>query len=719
MKGLTQTVVDLMQDSTTMELSVLFTFYLSGQTLRYAASKTNITFDGDVYYARTISHEGYNLSATGQVGRISITVDDVDRVLAGWDVAPGFTGRPVMVKKVWRDALGVATSFEEVFYGVMLAPSFPPVEGGRVMTIDATAGSSLRHRWPDLIYQRMCPLTFGGVACANSITGAVDAAGANPKYEFYSTDLEDLAPTTGTVDGNAGLKDWFDDSTRIGQGEDAWTDRTLTWLDGANKGEYQAIDSFATQTGKFGFAGNFTVNISLAETYAIGELYAGYMLQWTSGNNAGEYAIIEHFYPQSGGANGAFVTFAVGDAFTNNIQATDEFIISNADIARPPLRVTGTLSATSTSDDEAIDTVDRAEDDDYWKLGTLTITHGADTESRIVLGWDNASKTWTLTRAYSFTPTIADTYVMVAGCDKTWGCCAGRHIDDLLCGNGGFELGDLRAWAYEDDKLYRLGPVGILTGPVDYVRSSRYTEDHDFVDDEFNTRWFEFVEGLNRHESGKSVQDFEAGVSSYGTFTFAGGWAYDMWRYDRFTIGFQNGDNAKTSRHATYTVQGVTKQTGASALEISSVDPEYEIKLFQAFRPPQSGGETQDMYEASASVYIDNAAAITGLTLAVEAIYETRRNRDDADWEIVGEEDFDVGSKGSWQTVEISGAESDPSRQMHGVRFIIRATALDGKIYIDDCAFSPTWTAHGPVADNREQFKGFLHVQRVGDALLQ
>lgn len=92
----------------------------------------------------------------------------------------------------------------------------------------------------------------------------------------------------------------------------------------------------------------------------------------------------------------------------------------NADITGAPLRVTGTADSGSTTT-----LVDNAltQATFFWKWGLLTCTKGGTTETRIVKTFDAGIDTVTTIIPFSFAVDATTTYILVAGCDKTWDTC--------------------------------------------------------------------------------------------------------------------------------------------------------------------------------------------------------------------------------------------------------------------------------------------------------
>src|SRR5574343_515011 len=86
---------------------LLFELYLAS-TLRFAAYKTNITFPtgGSTYTAKAITTGGLVQSLEGQIERVSIKFDNVQKDMSAYANNENFFGKKLIVKRVYLDALG-------------------------------------------------------------------------------------------------------------------------------------------------------------------------------------------------------------------------------------------------------------------------------------------------------------------------------------------------------------------------------------------------------------------------------------------------------------------------------------------------------------------------------------------------------------------------------------------------------------------------------------
>jgi hypothetical protein len=169
MKALEAEVVTQL-NATGKRPALLFEIGLSS-TLRFCAYKTNITFPtaGNVYTAKYITVEGVSQSLEGQIERITVKFDNVNRDMAAYANIEEFRGKTLIIKRVYLDAMASALNYVEVFNGSMEQPK--PIDR-QWLTVTATVGKPLSRKALKVNYQRQCPWIFGGAEC--NIDGNAD-----------------------------------------------------------------------------------------------------------------------------------------------------------------------------------------------------------------------------------------------------------------------------------------------------------------------------------------------------------------------------------------------------------------------------------------------------------------------------------------------------------------------------------------------------------------
>ena len=170
MKSLPAAVVTQI-DAQQKRPALLFEISLTGLTLRYVGYMTDVTFPTgvNVYTAKAISFGGVSQSLEGQIGRVSVNFDNVKKDMSAYIDAYDFEGRTLSIKRIFLDAVGDASYYNELFLGYMEQPK---EISGQSVTITATEGKPLQRKVLLKKYTNTCNLTFGGTAC--NIDGNAD-----------------------------------------------------------------------------------------------------------------------------------------------------------------------------------------------------------------------------------------------------------------------------------------------------------------------------------------------------------------------------------------------------------------------------------------------------------------------------------------------------------------------------------------------------------------
>lgn len=145
---------------------LLFELYLTAGTLRYSATNVDIIFPtgggGNTYYAKAVGMGNIKSSAEGQIETMVFQFDNISQDMWAYNVAESFDGKQIIVKKVYRDALGDSTYYRELFSGYMGEPNQIDKEW---LTFEATSGNKLQRRLLQKFFQKECNNTFGDSAC--------------------------------------------------------------------------------------------------------------------------------------------------------------------------------------------------------------------------------------------------------------------------------------------------------------------------------------------------------------------------------------------------------------------------------------------------------------------------------------------------------------------------------------------------------------------------
>ena len=226
-------------------------------TLRFTVYKSNITFPtgGNVYTAKAIKVRGIGQSLEGQIQRITVDFDNVTKDMAAYANNEDFKGKSLIVKRIYLDAIGNATYYNEVFNGYMENPSGI---GRHWLTVAAVTGKPLNQKTLKFAYQKLCPWVFGGSECntnGNADLTTLKAAGT-----------ADSGSTTTLVD-NA-----------LTQINDYWNYGEIEITKGS-KTYYRKVKDFAAATDTITFDVELPVAVDNTCTYVV---YKGCDQRWNT-----------------------------------------------------------------------------------------------------------------------------------------------------------------------------------------------------------------------------------------------------------------------------------------------------------------------------------------------------------------------------------------------------------------------------------------------------
>ena len=139
--------------------------YLDSGTLRFSTTKGNIIFPtggSTTFTAKAMEVSNIIQGAEGQIGRVSVKFDNVSGDMTGYLDAEDFYGKKLVIKRIYVDALGDVSYYNELFRGFCEEVS----EVDRYsMTVPATSGKALQHRVLQRIFQKRCNRIFGDAVC--------------------------------------------------------------------------------------------------------------------------------------------------------------------------------------------------------------------------------------------------------------------------------------------------------------------------------------------------------------------------------------------------------------------------------------------------------------------------------------------------------------------------------------------------------------------------
>jgi len=143
---------------------ILLEMTITAGTLRYAASKSNMVFPtgGNTYTGRSFSVSNIKRTAEGAIAKGTITFDNVTGEMTSYLNAESFNGKGLIIKKVYRDALGNAANYRELFNGYMEEVTRMTLQS---VEIPFTDGRPINRRLLLDIYQKACNNKFGDAKC--------------------------------------------------------------------------------------------------------------------------------------------------------------------------------------------------------------------------------------------------------------------------------------------------------------------------------------------------------------------------------------------------------------------------------------------------------------------------------------------------------------------------------------------------------------------------
>lgn len=143
---------------------MLFEIELDSGTLRYAGVKSNLVFPtgGNTYYAKDIELENIRFKSDDQLLQFTAKLDNVSRDMSGYNNAEKFEGKRFIAKRIWLDALGNASYYNELLYGDMKEPTTLDYHW---MIVDIVMGSRLETKILQDYFQNKCNHRFGDSKC--------------------------------------------------------------------------------------------------------------------------------------------------------------------------------------------------------------------------------------------------------------------------------------------------------------------------------------------------------------------------------------------------------------------------------------------------------------------------------------------------------------------------------------------------------------------------
>src|SRR3990167_6380613 len=137
-----------------------------GVTLYYTNQNQDVCFPaisgGTLYSSKEMKLSNISTSSENQINRLTINLDNVSLDISYWITVGDFKNRPLVIERVYMDALSGSTYYNEIFRGAMETISSIDYQW---VSIAATSGRGLNRKWSPRNYNKLCPHTFGDSQC--------------------------------------------------------------------------------------------------------------------------------------------------------------------------------------------------------------------------------------------------------------------------------------------------------------------------------------------------------------------------------------------------------------------------------------------------------------------------------------------------------------------------------------------------------------------------
>jgi len=162
--------------SDTQKPVIVVELYLDLATLYFVAEKKNIVWNSKTYTAKAMNFGNINQSMEGQINGLTISFDNVLSDMAAYLNVEDFYGKHIIIRRLYRNALGSADNYVEIFNGY--CDEVQEVSK-HWLVVPATTGQSLERKTLLKIYSSTCNRKFGDAVCnqdgyANLTGGALN-----------------------------------------------------------------------------------------------------------------------------------------------------------------------------------------------------------------------------------------------------------------------------------------------------------------------------------------------------------------------------------------------------------------------------------------------------------------------------------------------------------------------------------------------------------------
>lgn len=229
---------------------MLVEIQLNAGTLRFAGTNGNYVFPsgGDTWSAKAMWISRVEQSAEGQIGRISVDLDNVTSDISAYLDKEDFYGKTIIIKRVYRGVSG-STDYNEVFRG--FCEEITRITKDKV-TIPCTVGKPLQRFSLQQVFMKHCNRSYGDVVC---------------NQDGYS-DLSTASDSISGVSIESGNTNYIIDTVNLTGTTPTWKNGLLYIREAGGVTEKYGVDSFQSGNSKVFFTPSGSTNYTNA-TYEI------------------------------------------------------------------------------------------------------------------------------------------------------------------------------------------------------------------------------------------------------------------------------------------------------------------------------------------------------------------------------------------------------------------------------------------------------------------
>lgn len=200
--------LDYVWQNDEIRTALIYEIALDTAILRFAASSTDIIFNGYRYRAWEIDCGSLEQKIGTHIERIKLKFDNTNRAMYAFVSAEDFTGKTLCIKRIARDSSHDGM-YDEVFYGRIETPRL----NGQWVEISATQGAAKYVQGSTRLYSEACQRRFGDEQCNYNGLAELGEAGT---------------PVNASGTADSGTTTTLVDDALTQEGADYWAGASLT-----------------------------------------------------------------------------------------------------------------------------------------------------------------------------------------------------------------------------------------------------------------------------------------------------------------------------------------------------------------------------------------------------------------------------------------------------------------------------------------------------------